>query len=81
MSPQHSIAHYRVTAKLGEGGMGGVYRGTDTNLGRKVAIKILPDAFAADPDRLPRFTGEAQVLASLNFLLFRGHDYTPRLKK
>src|SRR6516165_9676474 len=66
MSPQESIAHYRITAKLGEGGMGAVYRATDTKLGREVAIKVLTDAFAADPDRLARFTREAQVLASLN---------------
>src|SRR3954468_13387845 len=66
MSPERSIAHYRVTAKLGEGGMGAVYRATDTKLSRDVAIKVLPDTFAADPDRLARFTREAQVLASLN---------------
>jgi eukaryotic-like serine/threonine-protein kinase len=66
MSPQESIAHYRIIAKLGEGGMGAVYRATDTKLNRDVAIKILPDAFAADPDRLARFTREAQVLAALN---------------
>src|SRR5947199_248985 len=65
MSPQ-TIAHYRITAKLGEGGMGEVYRATDTKLGRDVAIKILPESFAHDPDRMARFTREAQVLASLN---------------
>jgi serine/threonine protein kinase len=66
MSPQQTIAHYRITAKLGEGGMGAVYRATDTKLNRDVAIKVLPDSFAQDPDRLARFTREAQVLASLN---------------
>src|SRR5438477_6887902 len=65
MSPQ-AIGHYRVTAKLGEGGMGEVYRATDTKLGRDVAIKILPESFAHDPDRMARFRREAQVLASLN---------------
>src|SRR5438045_5607436 len=65
MSPQ-SIAHYRIASKLGEGGMGAVYRATDTRLSRDVAIKVLPDTFASDPDRLARFTREAQVLASLN---------------
>src|SRR5215471_17435751 len=66
MSPQQTIAHYRITVRLGEGGMGVVYRATDTKLSREVAIKILPEAFAADPDRMARFTREAQVLASLN---------------
>jgi len=66
MSPQQFIAHYRITSKLGEGGMGAVYRGTDTKLNRDVAIKVLPDSFANDPDRLGRFTREAQVLAALN---------------
>ncbi|HUQ90403.1 MAG TPA: protein kinase [Bryobacteraceae bacterium] len=66
MSPQSTIAHYRIQSKLGEGGMGTVYRATDTKLNRDVAIKVLPDAFAADAGRLGRFTREAQVLASLN---------------
>ncbi|MFI5381840.1 MAG: protein kinase, partial [Tepidisphaerales bacterium] len=61
-----SIAHYKITTKLGEGGMGAVYRATDTKLGRDVAIKVLPDSFAGDTERLARFTREAQVLASLN---------------
>src|SRR5881392_1874854 len=65
MSPQ-IIAHYHVTAKLGEGGMGEVYRATDTKLGRDVAIKVIPDIFAHDADRMTRFAREAQVLASLN---------------
>ena len=66
MSPQQSIAHYRITCKLGEGGMGEVWRATDTKLNREVAIKLLPAAFADDPDRFARFHREAQVLASLN---------------
>src|SRR5438270_8874787 len=66
MSLPTSIAHYRITAKLGEGGMGEVWRATDTKLGREVAIKVLPDRFAADADRMARFRREAQVLASLN---------------
>lgn len=66
MSPQLTIAHYRITAKLGEGGMGEVWRATDTKLNRDVAIKILPETFAQDADRLARFAREAQVLASLN---------------
>src|SRR5262245_40031442 len=59
MSPQQTIAHYRITAKLGEGGMGEVWRATDTKLNRDVAIKVLPDSFAQDPDRMARFTREA----------------------
>jgi serine/threonine-protein kinase len=66
MTPQRLIAHYRVIAKLGEGGMGEVWRATDTKLNRDVAIKFLPDSFAADPDRLARFQREARVLAALN---------------
>ena len=61
-----SIAHYRITAKLGEGGMGEVYRATDDRLNRDVAIKLLPPAVENDPARLARFRREAQVLASLN---------------
>ena len=60
------IAHYDVTALIGEGGMGQVCQATDTKLNRQVALKILPEAFATDPDRLARFQREAQVLASLN---------------
>ena len=66
MSPKQTIAHYRITAKLGEGGMGEVWRATDTKLDRDVAIKILPAAFAGDAGRMARFEREAKVLASLN---------------
>src|SRR5687768_14288758 len=57
---------YHLQGLLGAGGMGEVYRAHDTRLGRDVAIKILPQAFTADPDRLARFEREARVLASLN---------------
>src|SRR5581483_10576086 len=66
MSPPSSVAHYRLLSKLGEGGMGAVYRATDTKLNRDVAIKMLPPAFAEDSARMQRFEREAQVLASLN---------------
>ena len=61
-----SIAHYRVTEMLGKGGMGEVYRATDTKLGREVALKVLPPVFANDSQRMVRFKREAHVLASLN---------------
>ena len=61
------IAHYEVTAKLGEGGMGEVYRATDTKLNREVALKILPEQFASDSQRMGRFQREAEVLASLDY--------------
>ena len=64
LSPGTRLGHYDVTALLGEGGMGQVWQATDTQLGRQVALKILPDAFAADRDRLARFTREAQIIAS-----------------
>jgi serine/threonine-protein kinase len=60
------LGHYEILAPIGAGGMGEVYRASDTKLGREVAIKILPEAFAGDPERLARFTREAQLLAALN---------------
>ncbi|MGH9255492.1 MAG: protein kinase domain-containing protein, partial [Vicinamibacterales bacterium] len=60
------LGPYEITALLGAGGMGEVYRARDTTLQRDVAIKVLPEAFAQDPERLARFKREAQVLASLN---------------
>ena len=60
------LGPYEVIAQIGAGGMGEVYRARDTKLNRDVALKVLPDTFAADPDRLARFRREAQVLASLN---------------
>ena len=61
LAPGTKIGHYDVTSLLGEGGMGQVWQATDTQLNREVALKILPDAFAADPDRLTRFTREIRT--------------------
>ena len=66
LTPGSRLGVYEVTAQIGEGGMGQVYRAMDTTLGRHVAIKILPDAVAADPERLARFERESKTLASLN---------------
>jgi serine/threonine protein kinase len=61
-----TLSHFEITAKLGEGGMGEVYRATDSKLGREVAIKVLSEEFVADPERLARFGREARLLAALN---------------
>ena len=66
LTPGTRLGVYEIIASIGDGGMGEVYRATDTTLGRQVAIKILPDAFASDPERLARFEREAKTLASLN---------------
>lgn len=61
-----TLGHYRVESELGAGGMGVVYRATDTRLGRDVAIKVLHESTLTGPDSLARFEREARVLASLN---------------
>jgi serine/threonine protein kinase/dienelactone hydrolase len=66
LAPGLHLLHYRLAERLGEGGMGVVWKAVDTTLDREVAIKILPAAFAAEPERLARFEREAKVLASLN---------------
>src|SRR6202453_4763261 len=65
-TPGTKLGPYEILAPIGAGGMGEVYRAKDTRLGREVAVKILPPAFALDPERLRRFTSEAQAVAALN---------------
>ena len=66
LSPGDSLAHYRITAAIGAGGMGEVYRATDSKLGREVALKVLPAEMASSPERLERFQREAKALAALD---------------
>src|SRR5436190_9558924 len=66
LQPGASIGPYQITAHIGSGGMGDVYRARDPKLQRDVAIKVLPEAFAADPDRLARFEREALAVAALS---------------
>src|SRR6185436_19116719 len=66
LPPGTRVGVYEILAPLGAGGMGEVYRARDGKLNREVAIKVLPEAFAEDPERLARFRREAQVLAALN---------------
>src|SRR6187397_2622687 len=66
LDPGSRVGPYEILSPLGAGGMGEVYRARDTKLNRDVALKILPETLATDPDRLGRFHREAQVLASLN---------------
>jgi serine/threonine protein kinase len=66
LAPGTRLGPYEITALIGEGGMGAVWRAHHLALNRDDALKVLPDAFSSDPDRLARFRREAQVLASLN---------------
>ena len=66
LEPGRNLQHYRLVDKIGEGGMGVVWKAVDTSLDREVAIKVLPPALAGDAERLSRFQREAKLLASLN---------------
>ena len=66
LSPGSKLAHYEVLEPIGKGGMGEVYRARDGKLGRDVAIKILPEEFSQDQERLARFEREARILAQLD---------------
>ena len=66
LEPGKQFGSYTVVEPIGAGGMGEVWRATDTELKRDVAVKVLPTSFAADADRLARFRREAEILASLN---------------
>ena len=66
MMPGARVGPYQITARLGRGGMGEVWRARDERLGRDVAIKVLPPEFAADPERLRRFEREARAMAALS---------------
>jgi eukaryotic-like serine/threonine-protein kinase len=77
------LGAYELVSLLGAGGMGEVYRARDTNLDRDVAIKVLPELFALDDDRVARFTREAQTLAALNqsgiAQICRGRSFVPHV--
>ncbi len=81
IAPGTSLLHYRVVEKIGEGGMGVVWKATDATLGRDVAIKVLPETLASDPERLARFEREAKMLAALNHpniaAIYGFHDLGP----
>ena len=65
VEPGQTLLHYRIVDKLGEGGMGAVYRAEDTRLGREIAIKVMPAELAADAERRRRFEQEARAVAAL----------------
>jgi serine/threonine protein kinase len=78
IQPGQMLLHYKLAEQIGEGGMGSVWRAVDTHLDRDVAIKLLPDDFAGDPERLTRFDREAKLLASLNHPNIAGiHGFQP----
>ncbi len=74
-----TLSHYKVIEKIGEGGMGEVYRATDTKLNRDVALKILTQQSASDSQRLARFEREAGLLVSVNHIVFAFHSKCVRV--
>ncbi len=79
LTPGPRLGPYEILSALGAGGMGEVYRARDIKLGRNVALKILPEAFAGDPNRLARLTREAQTLAALTSCWYvRSTNSSPR---
>jgi serine/threonine protein kinase len=78
LSAGERLGPYEILAPIGAGGMGEVYRAKDTELKREVALKVLPDSFARDPERMARFQREAEVLASLGLALY-SRSYTRML--
>jgi serine/threonine protein kinase len=66
LAPGHRLGHFELVALIGSGGMGEVWRARDLRLGREVALKVLPEQLAAEPERVARFEREARVLAALN---------------
>ena len=81
LAPGARVGPYEVTANIGAGGMGEVFRARDTKLNRIVALKVLPESFASDPERVARFKREAQTLASLNhphIAQVHGFEETPQ---
>ncbi len=77
LQPRARLGPYAVSAKIGEGGMGEVWQARDTKLDRDVALKVLPEAFTADPDRLARFERDAKVLASPHVRFFMVATWPP----
>jgi serine/threonine protein kinase len=75
------LGQYEIAGAIGAGGMGEVYQVHNTKLGRNVAIKVLPEAFAHDPDRLPRFQREARMLAALNHPAIADHPWAGGIER
>ena len=81
LTPGTRVGPYEITGSLGAGGMGEVYRARDTKLNRDVALKVLPELFASDPDRLARFEREAQAIAALSRCRSRADSPRPTTRE